>query len=279
MSLATSSALSALAVAQRLAEVSSHNIANANTPGYTRKIAVVRPSIPVMTTAGLMGTGVTIESIVSVRDHFLSLRINAQQSGLGNTEILSRTLSELENILVPGPDTGLGQAIDDFFRAVNELSTNAQGAVSRESLVQSAGALCGVFRSTTDQLGQLRSDLRNQYDHAVDQINSYLEQIVDLNGRIMALSSGSNTASDLVDQRDRIVEQLSRIVPIQVAVDGNVSNILLEGRLVASGTDRMAVESDSSDGRIKLQIQGTTDTFDTTKGLLGGLASLYELNL
>jgi len=276
MSVAMGTALSALTVAQRLAELSSHNIANANTPGYSRQTALLRPSSPIRTTAGLMGTGVTIDGIVSVRDRFLNLRISAQNTGLGNTEILSRTLAELEAIIMPGPDTGLGYAIDEFFNAVNELSTDAQSTVTREALRQSAGALCGVFRTTVSELERVRLDLSGQYDADIEQINSHIEQIAELNGRITEVSQGGYTAGDLVDQRDLRIEELSRLIPVQIITEGNVSNVLFEGRLIVSGTDFMTMASDNSDGRLRLRIPQTTDVFETHTGLLGGTAELYN---
>ena len=276
MSLAMSTALSAMTVAQRLAEISSHNIANANTPGYSRQVAVLRASLPIRTTAGLMGTGVTIDRIMAIRDEFLSMRLNTQQTGLGKSEAQSKALMETEAIILPGPDTGLGYAIDEFFRSVNELATNAQSAVSRESVLQSAVTLAGTFRSTTDQLRQLQSHVRAEFTETIDEINSDLQEIAHLNGRIMELSSGSETASDLVDQRDQMIEQLSKLIPVQVATENNVSNVLFEGRLMVAGTQYMTMSADATGGKLRTQISDTVDIFDTNNGATGGLAELFN---
>ena len=179
MSLAMSTALSAMTVAQRLAEISSHNIANANTPGYSRQVAVLRAALPIRTTAGLMGTGVTIDRIMAIRDGFLSMRLNAQEASLGKSEIQSKSLAEMEAIILPGPDTGLGFTIDEFFRSVNELATNALSAVSRESVLQSAVTLAGTFKSTTDQLRQLATEQVLDRQSVSSKAGILLENVLD----------------------------------------------------------------------------------------------------
>jgi len=276
MSIAMDTALSAMMVAQRTSEVVSHNIANSNTPGYSRQVAVLQPSLPIRTTAGLIGTGVTIDSIMSIKDEFLNMRISAQETGLGRAEVLSKALAELEAIIVPGPDSTLGRAIDDFFVAVNELSTNAENAVSRESVSQTASTLCATFRATTTQLRQLRSHIKDEYDEMIDQANSYFEQIADLNDRIMAMSDESNTANDLTDQRDHVIEELSKIVPLQIANEGHAANVLFEGQLMVSGSVHLTINSDSTDGTLKLRITGSSEAFSTAGGVLGGQAALYN---
>ncbi|HUS58140.1 MAG TPA: flagellar hook-associated protein FlgK [Planctomycetota bacterium] len=276
MSLAMSTALSAMMVSQRLAEIASHNIANANTPGYSRQEGVLRPSLPVNTTAGVMGTGVTIDRIVAIRDDFLNVRIGQQKSGLGMAESQARILAELETIIMPSPDSGLGNAIDTFFSAVNELANSPQSDVARESLRQNAITLSDTFRSTDSQLRQLHAHVKAEFDQTVGAVNSLLSEIGDLNGRIMASADGSNTANDLVDQRNLMLENLSRLVPVQVTNEAGVANVLLEGRLVVSGTSYMLLQSDTSSGRLRLSIAGAGDSFDCASGVAGGQAKLYN---
>ena len=276
MSLAMSTALSALTVAQRLAEISSHNIANANTPGYSRQVGVLRPSLPVRTTAGMMGTGVTIDSILAIRDHYLNVRLNAQNTGLGKAEAQSRALSELETVIMPGPDTGMGFAINDFFKSVNELSINAQSSVARESVRQSAITLAETFRATNNQLRLLQLHVKAEYDESINQVNSYFEEIADLNGRIMSVSLDTDTANDLVDQRDLMIEKLSKYLVVNTSTQQGVTNVQFEGRLMVSGTEYMQLASESSAGRLKLQVEATSDVFDTPYGMFGAQTELYN---
>jgi flagellar hook-associated protein 1 FlgK len=274
-----STALSAMTVAQRLAEVASHNIANANTPGYSRQVALLRPALPIRTTAGLMGTGVTIERIMAIRDEFLNVRLNMQKTGLGKADVQSKMLTEVEIIIQPGPDTGVGFALDEFFRSVNELAANAQGTVSRESVVQSAITLAGTFKSTNEQLRQIQAHVRAEFADTIDRINSDVAQIAQLNGRVMALTSGNETPNDLVDQRDRMIEELSELIPVQVINENNVSNVLFEGRLMVNGTEHMTMSADASTGKLKLRISDTIDVFDAPSGAIGGLAALFNESL
>ncbi|HUU70029.1 MAG TPA: flagellar hook-associated protein FlgK, partial [Planctomycetota bacterium] len=276
MSLAMSTALSALMASQRMAEVTSHNIANANTPGYSRQVAVLKPSLPVQTTAGVMGTGVTIERILAIRDDFLNSRIASQKTNLGKTEVQNKTLAGLESVILPSPDSGLGNAIDDFFRSINELANNPQSDVSRESVRQSALTLSTTFHSVNGQLRQLQTDARNEFDDTIDQANSYVQQIADLNMRIMSLSGLTDTANDLIDERTLRIEQLSQLIDIQTTQERGMTGVLFEGRLIVSGTDSLSFASDSSGGRLKLKVSGTDDTFETASGTIGGLSELYN---
>ena len=276
MSLSMSTALSALMVSQRMTEVASHNIANANTPGYSRQVAVLKPSLPVQTTAGVMGTGVTIDRIMAIRDDFLNLRIASQKTNLGKTEIENKILSELETVILPSAETGLGNAIDGFFTSINELANNPQSEVSRESVRQSALTLSNTFHSLSGQLRQLQADLKNECDGAVSRVNSYVEQIADLNMRIISMSGLTDTANDLIDERNLVVEQLSELIGIQTAQEQGMMSVLFEGRLIVSGTQTLTLETDASGGRLKLKVADTSDTFDTTGGAIGGLTELHN---
>jgi len=279
MSLAMNTALSALMASQRMMEVASHNIANANTPGYSRQEGVLQARLPVKTTAGVMGTGVEIKQIMAMRDEFLNLRIAAQSTNLGKAEMQGKTLAEIETIIMPGADSGLSYAIEDFFVSVNELVSSAQSEVSREAVRQSAASLCEVFRSTSDQLYQLRMHVKNGLDSSLDTANAHLGEIARLNARIMSVSAGTETANDLIDQRNMEIEQLSKLLPVQVAGSGGVVNILFEGRLVVSGTDCMQFESDSTGGTLKVRVVGTVDSFSTAGGEVGAQAELYNVTI
>jgi len=279
MSLAMSTALSALMASQRMAEITSHNVANVNTPGFSRQEGILKPSLPVVTTAGIMGTGVTIDRIVAIRDEFLNQRIGSQKTNLGKAEAQSKALAELENIIMPGADANLGNSIDEFFRSINELVGNPQSEVPRESVRQSALMLADMFHMVNGQLRQLQTDLNREFDQTVEQANSLLQQIADLNWRIVSAAGGSDAANDLVDERNLYVEELSRLMTIQVTTERGSANVLFEGRLVVSGTDRLELEPDAADGRLKLCIAGTGDTFETTGGALGAQAELYDETL
>jgi len=237
---------------------------------------VLKPSLPVQTTAGVMGTGVTIERILAIRDDFLNSRIASQKTNLGKTEVQNKTLAGLESVILPSPDSGLGNAIDDFFRSINELANNPQSDVSRESVRQSALTLSTTFHSVNGQLRQLQTDARNEFDDTIDQANSYVQQIADLNMRIMSLSGLTDTANDLIDERTLRIEQLSQLIDIQTTQERGMTGVLFEGRLIVSGTDSLSFASDSSGGRLKLKVSGTDDTFETASGTIGGLSELYN---
>jgi len=276
MSLAMSTALSAMMASQRMMEISSHNIANANTPGFSRQAGVLKPRLPIQTTAGLMGTGVEVERIIAIRDEFLNLRIGSQTSNLGRSEMQDKTLSEVQTIIMPDPETGLSYAIEDFFASVNELIASAQSEVAREAVRQSAGSLCETLRSTSDQLYQLRAHIKSEFDNSLEQANAHLDEVAGLNSRILSAPTGTEAANDLIDQRNFEIEQLSKLLPVQVSTENNITSILFEGRLVVSATQHMELQSDSTGGTLRIKVAGTSDSFTTTGGAVGAQAQLYN---
>lgn len=224
---------SSLISMQMAMDVTGQNVANAATPGFTRR-AIVLQTVSSGTTisTGSVGRGVDIGEISRMYDSFTSLQLRTEKSNQSYWENYDTGLSKIENLFNESSDTSIGSAITDFFSSWQDVSKNSVGYAERSQLVQGgdylASRINGAFTELYDQRTQSLKNARN----LVAETNSLASQIADLNEKI-ASAGGSN---DLKDQRDGLVEQMNQIVKVNTFEDsfGRYS-ILLGGSLLVDG--------------------------------------------
>lgn len=224
--------LRGLQAQQKGLEVSSHNIANANSPGYTRQRAVMQASTPFPVPAlnrpvgpGQLGTGVEVAMIDRIRDAFLDGQIRSETASLGRWEELSKALEQAEIVFMEPGETGLATLLDQFWNSWQELSKYPESAPVRTTVVETANALAEALRHTHTQLTQIQDDIDTSMGILVDQVNTLADQIAKLNKQIVAVKLAGDQPNDLLDQRDRLLDELSGVVNIQVKEqeDGSVT--------------------------------------------------------
>lgn len=203
-----------------------HNIANANTPGYSRQRVNLVASSPFTTPGmnriqipGQLGTGVTFDSITRIRESFLDDQFRKQAQSLGNWQIKADTLEKIENIFNEPSDVGFRTVIDNFWNAWQDVSSSPDIAAS--VLKERALAMIDTFKHIDTKLSELSQDLTTNIDLKVSEVNTYLTQIASLNQEIRRIEGLGNNANDLRDQRDLIVDHLSQLIDVQVAEDLN----------------------------------------------------------
>lgn len=211
-------------------ELTSHNVANASTPGYTRQVLNIK-SIPPSTQVGFydpkyqVGMGVDVQSLEQIRDMFLDMQYRNEYARQGEYEIKSDNLNFIESIFNEPSDTGLSSVIDEFFSSLEELSKNPESLTVRALVRQRASALTDTIHKMYSQLEALQSELNDQVYDKILEINSIGNQIADLNKQIFVLELRGEKANDLRDQRNLLVDQLSKIVDTKAYEDN-------EGRFI-----------------------------------------------
>ncbi|MBB6282011.1 flagellar hook-associated protein FlgK [Geobacillus subterraneus] len=210
-----------------------HNIANANTEGYTRQRVQLeatppfptpglnRPNIP-----GQMGTGVEAKSVERVREYFLDIQYRGENSKLGYWEARADAVAKMEDIMNEPSDSGLAKTMDQFWQALQDLSTHPENEGARSVVRQRGLAVAETFHYLSNSLTQIRTDLATQIGVTVTEVNSLLKQISDINARIAEIEPNGYLPNDLYDERDRLVDELSTFIDIQVEnrpVGGNAS--------------------------------------------------------
>lgn len=215
-----------MSVEQKSIQITSHNIANANTEGYSRQRAIREttrpfpmPSVNNSIGPGQIGTGVQITTIQRVRDNFLDFQFRAEQSKMGTYEARDRFLSEIEDVFNEPSDTGIATLIDNFFNSWQELSKQAETSNSRTVVSKQSNVLTNQLNHTFSQLETIKSDTQMVIKDSIFQINSYLDQISKLNQQIMTTKISHEEPNDLMDKRDLLLDKLSSEFNIQIDND------------------------------------------------------------
>lgn len=249
--------VSALNAAQAGIATTTHNIANASTPGYSRQGILQTAQLPQNTGSGYFGQGVNVTNVVRQYDQFLSAQVLEAQTQTSNLNTQLGLSQQVSNLLGDSSG-GLTTVLQDYFSAVNAVSNAPQSVPARQTMVSSAQSLVGRFQALDQNLNQIRDGLNGQISGSVTSINSYAKQIASLNDKIVQLqaNSPSQPPNDLLDQRDQLVNQLSQEIRVttlkqsdgsmnvfigsgQSLVMGNQASTL---RTVTSATDPSALE-------------------------------------
>lgn len=240
---------------QAALNVTGHNIANANTPGFTRQEAVLVATPPVndLTTGiGQMGSGVTIEQIRRLRDNFADAQYRKENTTAGYWASKQEALDKVELIINEPSDSGLRSVMDQFWVSLQKLSESPESRAARSTVIQSAIALAETFHHMDKQYQELQEDLNQSVEVQVREVNSLATQIADLNQQILNIKVSGQEPNDLYDQRDYLIDQLTRLVDVQIRVEqSGLVNIYLGGRVLVHDVQAYGViaKRDESDPR------------------------------
>ena len=268
-SLAT--ALSGLIAEQGALETTTNNVANVNTAGYSREQPVLVASAPVVIDPLTFGTGVTLQSVESIRDPILESRIQHETQTQGQFGSLASALQQTQVNFTS--NTGdIGTAISNFFDSINQLSTNPADVSLRQGVLTAAGNLGTSFNSTANNLTQQRSNLDLSVVQTVAQINQYTQQIAQLNGQIGTLQNVGENALTFVDQRTQLIDQLSSLVDVSVIPSDNTLTLTTaNGTSLVTGQQSFQLQTQTNvSGLHDIYAQGVDITGKIVSGGLGG---------
>lgn len=280
-SIALNTGLRALLSSQFVLETIGHNIANANTLGYSRQRVHLAASLPLQVRGLLVGNGVDASSVQRSVDQLLGRRILNQVGVEGGLVAQLGGLSELEALFAEPAENGLGGLLDGFFSSLSDLSSTPDDPILRTGAVQGALGLTTQFNLIASSLGNIQRDTGDEIGTHVDEVNVLAEQIAQLNVQIGETEATGVTANDLSDERDRALRRLADLVDIQ-AVEGNNGSVrvLVAGNTLVSGSrsNSMSVVRDNSN-QLALQIEGSTGYLPLSGGTIGGLLTLAEAHV
>jgi len=228
----------ALMAQQKGINVTGNNIANVNTPGYSRQRLNLSSDVPVMTGNGLMGSGVTANKVERVYQRFLGVQINNETQSLGQWEAHKDALERVEMIFDESGGYGLNQVMSEFWNAWQDLTNNPSGSVERTVLVAKSEMLTATFSKNYEDLQKIQRDIDWNIEGAVEEINRLSENMVDLNQKIIQVESGGHMANDYRDQRDLLLKELSELIDINSFEDANggVTVSVGSGQALVEGT-------------------------------------------
>ena len=207
-------ARSALTASQQALTVTGHNVSNVNTPGYSRQEAVLQEQPPLNGQPGMVGTGVRAASIRRYTDVFVNRQLTVIEETLGRLSVSKDELFRLQNIFGDSNNQGIAARLNDFFRSLQDVSTNPSGLAARYVLIANAKQLASTLNQASSDLVSARQSLNFQVKQTVQEINSLSKQLATLNRQIVAAEVTGQNANDLRDQRDLVVNELAKRIDI-----------------------------------------------------------------
>lgn len=259
----------------------SHNIANANTDGYNRQRIIQSSNIATLTGAGYVGQGSHVSTIERIYSSHLSSQVNTAQSSVSRLESYSAAISQFGAVLLD-EDVGLSSALDGFFKGIQQVNSDPSSLTTRQTMVSAASVLASRFQSLDSLVDQQNLGINSQIQGYVTSINSYAQQVAELNQQIITAQSANNQQpNDLYDQRDQLVSELNKLIGVKTTTNSNGSyNVFFgNGQQLVVGTkvtSLSAVAASDDPARLTVGITNPTGTVELpesvlTGGSLGGL--------
>ncbi|MCL1884854.1 MAG: flagellar hook-associated protein FlgK [Defluviitaleaceae bacterium] len=210
-------ATSGLHTARANLNVTSHNIANAEIPGFSRQVAQMQAGRPLMGTGrGMYGTGSQVTGVIQIRDRFLDKKFWHQNAISGQHTAVNQHLNFVETVFNQLPNVGVKRTFNGFFSTLQDLTTRAHEPTFRTNVATNAHTLAEQVRQNAFALQRQQQDLNREFADVVVTINSLGQQISDLNNQIHIFERDGSNANDLRDQRALLIDQLSNLVNVQV---------------------------------------------------------------
>jgi flagellar hook-associated protein 1 FlgK len=276
-------ALQSLLVQQGALEVVANNIANANTPGYSREVPILEESPPILSGNTMVGTGVTLQSVQSVRDNILDLRIDQETSQQSSLNSYVNSMNQVQALFNETQGTGLQTDLSNFFNSFQSLATDPTSSSLRQAVIVAGQDLAGAFSETSNNLATIQQGLDQSVVQTVQQVNQLSAQVANLNQQIQQVSNSGENPGSLEDQRDQDLSNLSNLIDTAViyANNGTVSVTTTNGALLVSGnqSDALTTQVNGITGMNDVYAQGTDITSTIAGGQLQGLISARDKSI
>ena len=280
--------LSGTLTAERALATSSHNIANAQTEGFSRQRVLVDTRPPQLTGVGALGTGVQINNVQRVHDEFVSSEMRSNASIASGLQINYDFTSQIDNMLAD-PQAGLSPVLHQFFNSINSVSNDPSSQTARQVLIGEANALSQRFEYLDNRFESLRKGTNETLKSEINDVNKLAKAIADVNWKVvLAKEVTQGEPSDLLDQRERLLHQLSEKVVTRTneQEDGSLNVFIGNGQTLVLGKlnaqlDLKANEHDPSVQEVVYKNQGTDSVITQFMkgGSIGGLLDFRDTML
>lgn len=212
-------------------DITGNNIANVNTPGYSRRAAILTETEQIKQNSNHLGTGVVVQKIQNFREEYYDKEIRNALSRVSNYENDTTYLQRLETILAEPGDTGINEIVTEFFNKFEELTVKPESIALRQNLINVSTTLTDRINYSANSIADLRQEVKKKSSAVADSINSLLVDVASLNNQI--LRSGNNSTSEsqsLIDERANRLEDLSKLIDTKIGTndDGSI-NVFVNG--------------------------------------------------
>ncbi len=260
--------------------VTTNNMSNTNSEGYSRqKVKQVSAGTAVVVSGkAIIGGGAEVVSVERVRDKALDSKYWLANSASGEWTLKSESLVEIQQVLGEPSNNGFSTVMNEFYAAMETLSDNASDNAARADVMQSAKAVCAYLNDASTRLTEIRENLNTSVGTLVNQINSYAEQIANLNKQIRQASVVGASTNELEDKRTLLIDELTKLTGISVKeTDDGMVNISVNGdTLVNEGNARQLECYGMADGMYGIRWVGTGEAFEPESGSIKGYLELRD---
>ncbi|HEY9900116.1 MAG TPA: flagellar hook-associated protein FlgK [Pantanalinema sp.] len=275
-----------MVAAQAALNTVGNNLANANTEGYSRQRVEQVPAASIMqysfntpVSLAQMGGGVQVTSIKRVRDDFLDMQVRYETATLGANETMRDQVNQIEGLFQEPGEYGLSAVMTKFFNAWDQLAVKADDSAARSEVREQGVTLANTFNAMHRNLVRMRADLDAQIQRQVADINGLTSQVSALNQQIAASGALGTQSNSLMDQRDALLEKLSKITSIQTSLqpDGKMY-VYMKGRgLVDSDRAELLTTAANAEGNLsEVAFRGVVIPPMEIGGSLGALFSARD---
>jgi flagellar hook-associated protein 1 FlgK len=275
-------AASALSAQETAIQVTDNNIANAETPGYTRETVALTATSPTQTANGEeLGTGVDAASIQSVRASLLTLGIQQQSSGQTSAAAQENALTDVQS-LFPDSGSSIGTAMSTFFTSLSALSNAPSSTADRQTVLSDAGNVAQAFNTVSNGLSTAQTSLNSEISGDVTQINEITQQIAALNPQIAAANAQGGNAGSIQDQQSQLELQLSQLTSISVTSTAQGDTITTgNGSALVVGDQSYALRTTTNSSAMTqvLDSNGQNITKDISGGDMGGAITARDITI
>jgi len=287
--------VSGMSAAQVGLQTVQHNVANASTDGYSRQRVTQTSTTPNSTGQGFIGTGTMVSSVSRLYDQFLTGQVNRSQTTLSALKATSTQMDAIDQLLAD-PSAGIAPSLEEFFSAAQEVGAYPASVASRQTMVSAAEVMVNRFAVMGETINSLNDQINLQVQTDVDALNSYANQLADVNDQITRAAGTGYQPNDLLDKRDQIISEMGKLADISttlVTTSGKGAAVANEYApiqvyvgnghpLVAdSGANPVTVVSSSADPtQLTFSMDGQEiKPGDVTGGSLGGLITFRNSTL
>ncbi len=267
-------AISGLLTAQRGLTVTSNNISNVNTPGYSRQLVEVSARESSLLGNGFVGNGVEINNIVRAQDLFLTNQLRSSISGETEASTFLFLASRVDRLLA-NEETGLSLSMQDFFKSVQDVTDQPSSIAARQVMISEAESLVSRFQFLDARMSDIGIEIRSRLNNDIRDINSLINGVAQLNDRVVKAMGQANgqAPNDLLDKRDKLIEDLSGYVSVNVVdqIDGAVNIFVGNGQpLVLGAIPSQIGLSESYSGHFDISLTSPFGTSNITDNIKGG---------
>jgi flagellar hook-associated protein 1 len=273
-------ALSSMLAQEGAIETTTNNIANVNTPGYSRQVPNLEESSTIQVGNLTFGTGVLLSSVTSLRDAVLDMRVNQETQQQGQLNAFISSGQQIQALFNETSGTGLQSSLSAFFNSLSELSSNPSDLTTRQNVITAAQNLAAGFNQTSSNLSTLQTNTDLAVQQSVTQINSLTAQIAQVNQQVIAATQSGQNAGPFEDQRQQLINQLSNDIGVSEidSGDGGLTLTTANGSALVVGNQSLALttQANSTTGFQDVYSNGRDITSQISGGGLAGQIQIRD---